>query len=408
MDNNFKFILDYWPILPGRNELIARRMDSVPAAQTLDFADKVKSLVLRGIKVTDLSLGQPEVLPPKHIADALASSLIEYSSALSSTSGLPELRRLIAERCSLESGVATDSSNIIVTSGSKHALFVSLASLIERGDEVLVPEPYFPPYGEIVALLGGRMVTFPVFATDSGTRLDVDQLLSNIGPKVRTIILNYPNNPCGWTLDRNSLAKLVDFCTEHGIYLLSDEIYDKILFDGARHCPSWTFSPSSDYIVQIMSFSKTYAMVPYRLGYLVTNPELHKKILKAHRATITTVSPYIQKAGVAALEGPQDFVHERLATYQRRRDDAMKILKENGIITSKPEGTFYLPVKMPGGTNVEKFANDLLEEKHVAVLAGSAFGKSWSGFVRLSLTADDTSLLRAIEIFARAYKSHTN
>lgn len=369
-----------------------------------EFADKIRQMEASG-SVIDLSLGQPDVPAPPHIASAVQKALETPITSYSASGGSLELRSLIADKYAEESSVHTEASEVLVTSGSKHALFISLLSLLDQGDEILVHEPYFPPYAEIAGLVGAALKTVPISSESNHFKLDLDLLFSSVTAKTKVILLNYPNNPAGWTLGEKEVKHLADFCSEKGIFLVSDEIYDKIVFDGRVHSHSWAYSQGTDRVVGLGSFSKTYSMVPYRLGYVVAKARVIKDIMKAQRATVTMVSPYVQAAGVAALIGPQDFVRSRLEKYQERRDEYIRLLRKEGITVSKPEGAFYFFVKMPEGIDIMKFAIGFLEEERVAVLPGTIFGKRWEGFVRISFATEDQSLRNGMSKFIEAYPS---
>lgn len=369
-----------------------------------EFADKIRKMEASG-SVIDLSLGQPDMPAPPHIAAAVQRALETPITSYSASAGSSELRSLIANKYAEESGVHTEASEVVVTAGSKHALFISLLTLLDQEDEILVHEPYFPTYAEIAGLVGATLKTVPISSESNHFKLDLDLLFSSVNTKTKVILVNYPNNPAGWTLAENEVKKLADFCSEKGIFLVSDEIYDKIVFDGRVHSHSWVHSQGTDNVIGLGSFSKTYSMVPYRLGYVVAKTRVIKDIMKAQRATVTMVSPYVQAAGVAALTGPQAFVKSRLEKYQERRDEYVRLLRKEGIPVSKPEGAFYFFVKVPEGTDVMKFVTKFLEEEHVAVLPGAIFGKRWEGFVRISFATEDQSLRNGIAKFIEAYPS---
>jgi aspartate/methionine/tyrosine aminotransferase len=372
----------------------------------LELANEIMRIESSGTKVIDLSLGQPDVPAPAHITKAFREAIGEPISSYSTSAGSPELRRLIAEEYTRTSKVKTDPSEVIVTSGSKHALFVSLLALLDPGDEILVPEPYFPPYAEICALTGARLKTVPVTWKAHKVELETSKLLTATSRRTKVILLNYPNNPAGWTLKRREVKEVVKFCSDEAISLVSDEIYDRIVFDNRLHCPAWTFSQGTNFVIGIGSFSKTYSMIPYRLGYVVAHNEVGREILKVVRATITMVNPYVQKAGCAALSGPQDFVTSRLAKYQERRDRCLQMLKKNGIAVPTPAGAFYLFIKLADTIDVQNFVRDLLNQDHVAVLPGAIFGRKWQKFVRLSLGTNDSSLFEGITRFVNRYLSN--
>jgi aspartate aminotransferase len=389
---------------PGSSGSLSRRMQNVPASVMFEMADRIRVLQERGASITDLSLGQPDVPAPDHIGraarEALETPIVSYTSA----EGSHELRSLISNKISTESGKEVADSEVIVTCGSKHALFITLLSLLDPKDEMLVHEPYFPPYAEIAGLARAKLTTVPV-RVDGGRRfdLDVDELLGAVTSKTRVILVNYPNNPAGWTLDRSKVRRIVDFCTSKGIYFVSDEIYDKIVFDGKTHSHAWAHSDRSDYVIGLGSFSKTYSMVPYRLGFVVASDRICSQLLKTQRATITMVSPYIQAAGVAALKGSQDFVTQRLRKYEERRNKCVELLAKQNIRVAKPEGAFYLFVKTHEKTDVNRFVLDFLEEEHVALLPGEIFGSAWRNYVRISFATPDESLYPAVEKFSKRY-----
>ncbi len=389
----------------------SERISRVPPSVMFELADKIRQLQSKGREIIDLSLGQPEVPAPAHISRAMQEALETPLTSYTSSAGSIELRRLIAERYTMGSGVDTGEQEVIVTSGSKHALFISLLSLVDPGDEILVHEPFFPAYTEIAELTEAKLRTVPVstsFSDDTAAfKLDLDQLFSKVTPKTKLILLNYPNNPAGWTLGRDEVKRVADYCSGRGIYLLSDEIYDRIVFDGRNHCHAWSFSADSQYIIGLGSFSKTYSMVPFRLGYIIARRRLCEDFLKSQRATITMVSPYIQKAGVAALTGPQDFIAARCTKYQERRDRCVSMLRKSGVPVHIPQGAFYLFVKMPEKViaDASEFVLDFLENEGIALFPGSIFGERWKGYVRISLATEDKSLYHAVERFAEAWAS---
>jgi aspartate aminotransferase len=373
----------------------------------LSLAEKTRQMEKAGEKIIDLSLGQPEVPAPSHISEAMRNALLKPETSYTSSAGSEELRKLIAQDLTRRSGVECNSGEVIVTSGSKHALFITLLSLVDPGDEVLVFEPYFPPYTEIVGLLGGVLKTVRIASESNELKADVDALLAAIGNKTKAVLLNYPNNPAGWTFDRSEVSRIVDFCGRKGVYVLSDEIYDHIVFDGRTHCPAWSFSSGSDSVIQIGSFSKTYSMVPYRLGFLAAKKNICEALLKAQRATVTMVSPYIQRAGIAALSGPQDFIKARLAKYEERRNKCIEMFAKSGLACPNPSGAFYLFFPLPTNISMDSltFTSEFLERYKVSVLPGEIFGEYWKNYIRISFATEDSSLYRGIESLIEFCKS---
>jgi aspartate aminotransferase len=373
----------------------------------LSLVEKIRQMEKAGEKIIDMSVGQPEVPAPAHISEAMRNALLTPETSYATSAGSEELRKLIAQNLEKRSGIETNLGEVIVTSGSKHALFITLLSLIDPGDEVLVFEPYFPPYAEIVGFVGGILKTVPITSKQNEMKADVNSFLAAIGTKTKVVLLNYPNNPAGWTLDRSEVKRILDYCAEKGIFVVSDEIYDHIIFDGRAHCPAWTFSGQSDSAIHIGSFSKTYSMVPYRLGYVVSKKNVLDGVLKAQRATITMVSPYTQKAGIAALSGPQDFIKSRLDKYEERRNKCIAMLGKSNLVCARPAGAFYLFFPLPANvaTDALEFASRLLEKYKIAVLPGGIFGEHWKNYIRISFATEDSRLYRGIESLVEFCKS---
>jgi aspartate aminotransferase len=374
---------------------VAARLAKVPQSQMLSLADKVTQMRSSGEKIIDLSLGQPEVPAPRHVSEAMQKSLDNPTASYSSSAGSAELRKLIAGQLEKNSQAETNPEEVIVTAGSKHALFIALLSLIDQEDQVLTFEPYFPPYAEILGLVGGELKTVPV---EDRLEPDVDRFLSAINGKTKAVILNFPNNPAGWTLERSDIQKICEYCKQKEIFVISDEIYDHIVFDGRVHCPAWTFSKESTSVIHIGSFSKTYSMVPYRLGFVAARKNIADQILKSQRATVTMVSPYVQSAGIAALSGPQEFISKRLAKYEERRDNCLKMLTDHEIACPKPSGAFYLFIPLPAGrfSDAFGFASRILDERKVAVIPGGVFGERWKNYFRISFATEDVALYDAM------------
>jgi aspartate aminotransferase len=375
------------------------RVAKVPPSVMLSLAEKIDHLRASGEKVIDLSLGQPDVPAPPHVSEAMQHSLANPVISYSSSAGSEELRSLIAQDLSRRAAAEAKPSDVIITAGSKHALFISLLSILDPGDEVVVFEPYFPPYAEILALIGGAIRSVPILDSERGLKPDIQSFLGAIGKNTKAVILNYPNNPAGWTLERSEIKEIVDYCSQRRVYILSDEIYDHIVFDGMTHFPAWMFSGDSEFIISLGSFSKTYSMVPYRLGFLVAKKKIREDILKAQRATVTMVSPYVQSAGCAALKGPQDFVRSRLKKYEERRNRCCEILCNAGLRCHKPRGAFYLFFELPDQkfrNHAFEFASHLLDRYRVAVLPGGIFGERWKDYIRLSIATEDSALYQGL------------
>ncbi|MEM4297519.1 MAG: aminotransferase class I/II-fold pyridoxal phosphate-dependent enzyme, partial [Nitrososphaerota archaeon] len=291
---------------------LPRRVVRIPSSPMLTFAEKVRELKRRGVQIIDLSLGQPEEPPPSHVAEAVAKASLETRPEYESIAGLWELREAIARRLHLDDGSEVTPDRIIITSGAKHALMLSIMSLVEDGSEVLLPTPTFPPYKEIVSLAGGSPIFYKLDPSNEWYP-SLSEIEGKISGRTRLVVLNYPHNPTGWEPNEDIIRRILEVASAHDVYVLSDEPYEKIILHSkVKHYHLTYFSQFSDRCIMVNSFSKTYGMIAYRLGYLVSPPHLAEQITKLQRSSITNVSPIIQQAGLAALTGPQDYVSRRL------------------------------------------------------------------------------------------------
>jgi aspartate/methionine/tyrosine aminotransferase len=389
---------------------LAKRANIMSSSQLLSFAEKVRELKHKGFHVIDLSLGQPDEPPPQHISDTISKAALEAKSEYESSSGLRELRDAIARRLYLDDGSEVLPEQIIVTCGAKHALMLCILAIIENGTEALLPTPTFPSYRDIIYMAGGQPIYYR-HDPDKSWAPSISEIENKITAKTRLIILNYPHNPTGWEPSHDIIRAILDVASQYDIYIISDEPYEKIILDkSTRHYHLTYFSEFSDRCIMINSFSKTYGMVAYRLGYLVSPRHLTEKILKLQRASITNVSPIIQKAGLAALEGPQDYVLDRLLKYRRRAAICASSLHKAGLDFVYPKGGFYFFPSLSGvNLNSAEFATKLLEEEGVAVTPGYVFGEEWDRYIRLALTVSDEELKYALEKindFIERYRYH--
>ncbi|MEM4384360.1 MAG: aminotransferase class I/II-fold pyridoxal phosphate-dependent enzyme [Candidatus Caldarchaeum sp.] len=376
----------------------SRRVVTIPSSTMLTFADKIRELKRKGIPIIDLSLGQPEEPPPSHIAEAAARALVEARTEYESSAGLRELREAIAKRLYLDDESEVSPNRVIVTSGAKHALMLSIMAVVDDSSEVLLPTPTFPAYIEQVSLAGASPVYYRL-EPDNGWSPNVSEIEGKITAKTRLIILNYPHNPTGWEASIYIIRQILEVAAQHDIYVVSDEPYEKIILkSNVKHYHITHFSEFSERCIMVNSFSKTYGMVAYRLGYLVSPPHLAEHIIKLQRATITNVSPIIQKAGLAALTGPQNYISSCLQKYTQRIAMGLRVLREAGFQCTEPAGGFYLFPKLPNmNINSTEFAVKLLEEEAVAVTPGRVFGPEWDNYVRLAFTASDEKISSALE-----------
>ncbi len=369
------------------------RADLIQPSATMKISERARQLRREGKDVIDMGLGEPDFSTPSHIVEAACRALREGKTTYAPAQGIPELREAIAEKLNAENGIQATPENIIVTSGAKYAIYEAMQVLIEPGDEVILLEPAWVSYEACVLLAGGK----PVFVRhdESFKSAEVGE---HITPKTKMIVVNSPNNPIGVVYPRSFLKEIADLASDHGLYVMADEVYEKIVFDGEHHSIA-SFDGMFERTITINAFSKTYAMTGWRLGYAVAPEEVIARMRKIQSHSISSPTTFVQYAGVAALKGDQSFVESMVEEFRKRRDMLAKGLDELGIDYAPPEGAFY--VFMNTGMDGDEFSRRFLEEFHVAVTPGSGFGKSYSSWVRLSYA---TSADRIAEMLRRLEK----
>ena len=354
-----------------------------------------------------LEIGEPNFATPPHIVEAAHRAAQEGYTRYTHTQGLLSLREAWCERLARVNGRATTPDHTIVTAGAVAGLHATFAAILEPGDEILIPDPGWPNWGMIAALIGAHTVGYPALA-GRGWQPDLDRLDSLVSPRTRAILVNSPGNPTGAVLGRSALEAIAAFAERHDLWLVSDECYDAMVFDG-EHLGTAAVA-SAERTVTIASCSKTYAMTGWRIGCVAAPERLIPAIAKVQQATQASVCAIAQKAAEAALTGPQDCVGEMRAFYRARRDQAVALLAGLGRPIASPEGAFYAMVALSDAVEDDTaFAHDLLITHGVAVAPGSAFGPAGSGSVRIALCVSPealaTGLPRLVEAAAAAIQA---
>jgi aspartate aminotransferase len=349
-----------------------------------------------------LQIGEPSFRTPEHIRLAAVASIESEALTYGPPAGWPWLRELLAAKIPRVNGYSAEPRQIAVTMGGTGAIQAALLATVGVGDEVLVPDPGWPHYRMQVACSGASARSYPLDPLNQWLP-EVEQLERLVNPRTRLLIINSPGNPSGAVLPAAYIADLLAFARRHDLYLLSDECYDELVFEGQHVSPAALLSRAefdSGRLICIYTFSKTYAMTGWRIGYLATGTQLMKTITDVLNASFTNVSTMVQRAGEAALTGPQDCVVEMRDTYRRRRDLAVGLLKELDRYVYTPHGAFYSLINVTSPRGVERrgrqFALDLLRERNVAVAPGSAFGEVSQQYVRISLAASDEEIERGV------------
>ncbi|MEM3616741.1 MAG: pyridoxal phosphate-dependent aminotransferase [Candidatus Bathyarchaeia archaeon] len=386
---------------------------------TLQFkaAERLKSLKPSGIRrffvlakelpdIINLSVGEPDFIPPIHVLEEGWKATLAGKTHYAPTNGIPELREALVEKAYREYGLQCDpNSEVLVTVGGTEAISLALMALVNPGDEVLILNPGFVCYEPSVRLAGGIPVSIPILE-ENGFKPSVNDVTSLITGKSRVMILNYPNNPTGTVLSYDELMSLAKIAVERDLIVISDEVYEKIIYDGERHYCLATFPGMRERTLVVNSFSKTYAMTGLRVGYVYGPKELIAPLWLCHQYFVACVDTFAQYAALAALKGPQDFVKEMVAELDRRRRFVFKRLNEiGGFSCDLPKGAFYMfPSIKAFNMSSEDFAQFLLNKARVATVPGSAFGSYGEGYIRLSYAAAYKQLEEAFNRIENAVK----
>ena len=355
----------------------------------------------------NLGIGEPDFTPPKHVIEAAEKAMREGKTHYAPTTGIPELLDALAEKTKREYNLSYDpNSEILVTVGAVEAVFLALMATVNPGDEVLFPDPGFVCYEPAIRIAGGVPVPIPL-REENEFRVDAEDVRSLITDRSRVMIVNSPHNPTGSVLtydDLNSLAKLA---VEHDLIVISDEVYEKILYDDASHYCVAAFPGMRERTVVVNSFSKTYAMTGFRIGFALGPSDIISGMMLVHQYLSTCVNTPTQYAALAALEGPQDFVYSMVREFDRRRRLVCRRINEiEGLSCVVPKGAFYVfPNIKALGMSSEKFARFLLEEAKVVVVPGSGFGEHGEGYIRISYATSYENLEEAMNRIEKALKS---
>jgi aspartate/methionine/tyrosine aminotransferase len=371
---------------------LSRRADAMPRSAIRE----IMALAATRPDVIHLEVGEPDFGTPEHIIDAAFAQVRAGATKYTGNAGRPDLRERIAARVRARTRVPIAAEHVIVTVGAIGALYTALMSVLDVGDEVLIPDPGWPNYEAIAVLAGARPVRYPLSAKAEFVP-DPDDIARRIGPRTKAVLLNSPGNPTGAVFPVETIAALGALAERTGIYIVSDEIYEDIVFDGRRHVSFLDHTPT-DRVFVIGGASKSYAMTGWRLGWLIAPPAAATIGAKLQEPVVSCAPAPSQAAAEAALAGPQSVVEEGRRLFERRRDLFLEVLGQTGAVAATPRGAFYGLVDIPAGAeSALAFAKRLLIDRGVAVVPGDTFGASTTRMVRLAFTTDDVSLRTGLE-----------
>lgn len=384
---------------------LAARVSQVTPSITLAIAAKAKAMKAEGIDVCSFSAGEPDFDTPAHIKAAAAKALDEGKTKYGPAAGEPKLREAIANKLKTANGLDYKAENVLVTNGGKHSLYNLMVALIDPGDEVIIPAPFWLSYPEMVTLAGGKSVIVHTDAS-TGYKITPEQLKKAITPKTKLFVLNSPSNPTGMVYTPEEIKALAKVIVDADIFVVSDEIYEKILYDGTEHISIGSLG--ADIFARTLisnGFAKGYSMTGWRLGYLAGPVEIIKAASTIQGHSTSNVCTFAQYGAIAALEGSQDCVEEMRQAFAKRRQvmyDRLNAIP--GLSCLKPDGAFYLfPDISKTGLKSLEFCNALLEAHQVAVIPGVAF--SADNNIRLSYATDMATIEKGMDRLEKFVRS---
>ena len=354
----------------------ASRLQQLTPSLTLAVDSKAKAMLAEGLEVYGFGAGEPDMDTPEHIKAAAIKALQEGRTKYTPSSGIPELRSAISQKFLKDNGLDYKPSQVIVSTGAKQSCFNAIAAVVNEGDEVLIPAPYWLSYPEMVRIVGGEPV-FVQTREENNWKLTPEDFENAMTPRTKMIIINSPGNPTGSVYTREELKALAEVAAEEDIFILSDEIYEKLTYDGAEHVSIASISPEAyDLTITVNGFSKAYAMTGWRLGYLAA-PESISRVIDSMQSHMTSnPCSFAQYGGLAALTGDQQCVADMREEFDIRRQYMFERLTQiQGVTAVRPLGAFYVLANISAlGLKSQNFADRLLSKGSVAVVPGIAFG----------------------------------
>ncbi|HUL39440.1 MAG TPA: pyridoxal phosphate-dependent aminotransferase [Methanomassiliicoccales archaeon] len=362
--------------------MVAERMMRMPESGTVRISNLVSKLKSEGADIVSFSVGEPDFPTPENICQAAIKALNDHFTHYTPSAGLPELRRAVAEKSRTENGIPCEEQHVVITP-TKFALFMAFLCMVDVGDEVVIPDPAWGTFEAIIRLAGGIPKHVIVKAEDD-YRMLPEEVAEAITPRTKMILVNSPSNPLGSVLKKSDVQGISDLAKDHDLLVLSDETYEKIIFEG-KHYSFAALPDMFERTITINGFSKTYAMTGWRLGWVVAPPPIIKEINKLQTQSLTNATSFAQVAGVEALRGPQDSVKAMIEEFRARRDLLYGYMQGiPKLRCPKPKGAFYMFPKYELPMKSEDLTMHLLKEAHVAVTPGSTFGPAGEGHIRIS------------------------
>jgi aspartate aminotransferase len=373
--------------------MTAKRLQNITESATLRISNLASELKSQGKDIISFSLGEPDFTTPSHIIDAAKASLDRGDTHYTPSPGIPELRKAIAEKLKIENKIDTKPGNVIVTPGAKQAIFEVMLSVLQEGDEAILFDPAWVSYDPCIQLAGAKTV-WALTSRENG--FSPESIEEYVTKNTKLIVINSPCNPTGGVYSKETLKEIADIAIDNNILVLSDEIYEKIIYD-MKHVSIGAMDGMHDLTITVNGFSKAYAMTGWRLGYVCAPKEVYEQMLKLHSHSVSQATSFVQYAGVAALQGDQAPVAAMVSEFRNRRDLLIKGLEKLGIKCGRPDGAFYAFADVSKYGSGEKVAELLLNKAFVATTPGSAFGEAGNDYIRISYATSQERIKEALK-----------
>ena len=381
--------------------MLASRMSRLGTETAFEVLARAKAMEAKGRDIVHLEIGEPDFDTPANIREAAKKAIDDGFTHYGPSAGMPNTREVFAEFLTKDRGIEVKPENIVVTPGAKPILFFSILALVDKGDEVVYPNPGFPIYESVINFVGAKPVPVPL-REEKAFSFDLNEMRELVNDKTKLIIINSPQNPTGGVLTPEDMKGIAELAEKHDAWILSDEVYSKMVYEG-KHVSIYDYPEVQDRVILLEGHSKTYAMTGWRLGYAAMPVELASQISKLQTNSNSCTAAFTQVAGVEALTGPQDESLKMMAEFKARRDLIVDGLNEiPGFKCLRPKGAFYVFPNITGtGKKSKEIEEFLLEEAGVAGLSGTSFGKYGEGYLRFSYANSQENLRKALEMIKK-------
>jgi aspartate aminotransferase len=379
--------------------MVSRRLQNIEESATLKMTNLANELKREGHDVISFTLGEPDFDTPKNICNAAIDSLRRGDTHYSPSPGIPELRFAIAQKLNNENNLNVEPAHVIVTPGAKQAVFEAILAVLDEGDEAILFDPAWVSYDPCIKIAGGKTVWVPLDHENYFNPSDISQYITS---KTKLIIVNSPSNPTGGIFTEDTLQEIADLAIDHDIMVLSDEIYEKIIYD-KQHLSIGSLPQMEEHTITINGFSKAYAMTGWRLGYLATSHEVYQSMSKLQSHSVSSAATFVQWAGVEALKGDQSFIGEMVVEFKARRDLLVEGLDRLSIKSNYPSGAFYAFADVSEYGDGDAVCEQLLTEAYVAATPGSAFGPDSKDYIRISYATSKERIETALERIEKVF-----